>query len=360
MSEGYYQKNFIKRGWDRIITALRGLPSSQLNAISFAVGAFIVLIGFLEYKVFESMYGMTRDIFLSASALTVTAFGGILAETVLHRNKGATDDQLWSADALFYISLFTSAVIGFGIWAQATGTNRIEAFGYYMPLPDFASFAFVMITVVTVIDIVLLRKYIRDDVDAKHARNVSRSESKKREADLKVEDSLINFDAEVKRRSEGLLRVEKRRAEVRKELESLYGGTVPADIMAEAMRNLDNIIIDEELRTGSDINGDGNVGRKPKPASQPRPPAPQLREPSFASAPSAPAPAPTHVQPVMYSMDAFLSALGMTRQQAYDLAVRLGDASTAWKTLRDREMLPDGLTHRNFDALYGELMSNPQ
>ena len=268
MSEkGYYQDNWIRRGWNKFVNAMRSLPDSQFNAISFAVGAFIVLIAFLEYKVFESVLGLTRDTILAASVLTVTAFGGVLAEIVLHRNKSATDDQLWAADTMFYVSLITSAVVGFGIWAQASGVGAVDLIWFSVSIPDYASMVFVVITAVTIVDVLLLRQYIRSDVDAVHKRNVARSESKKREADLKIDDSLIDFDAQVKLKSEGMLRIEARRKQIREELTKLYGGHVPPEVMAEAMRKLDEIKI--ELLTGEDINRDGVVGLPPAANRQP-------------------------------------------------------------------------------------------
>jgi len=132
---------------------------------------FITLIAFMEYKVFESVYSMTGDIVLSVSVLGVTAFGGVLAETILNRNTKATDDQRLASDWLFNISLAASALSGFGIWAQASGMAEVNFWIVRVALPDFAQFVFGMITIVTITDILLLRWYIREDVDMKHSRN---------------------------------------------------------------------------------------------------------------------------------------------------------------------------------------------
>lgn len=254
----YYKDNFFKRGWSAITGFFKGIPSMRIDAVAGAIGFFVILVAMLEYKVFESMYGMTSDIILTASTLLVTAFGGVYAEVVLRRNESATDDQNLQADAIFYISLVTSAVIGLGAWVQAIGLQEVKIWKYTFSLPEFSQLAIAIITIVTIADILILREYFRGDVKAQHKRKVAQSNSKKVQAEFQVEDKLIEFEAEVKGKTEQILRVEKRRKEVRENLTSLYGGSVPADVMKLAMNKLDEIM--QEIKTGDDVNGDGVIG----------------------------------------------------------------------------------------------------
>lgn len=254
----YYKENFFKRAVKKVTDFFKSAPSMKFDATAGAIGFFVVLVAMLEYKVFESMYGMTGDIILTASTLLVTAFGGVYAEVVLRRNEDATDDQNMQADAIFYISLVTSAFVGLGAWMQAVNIQAINIAGYSLTIPQFSQTSIAIITIVTIADILILRAYFRGDVGAQHRRNIAQSNSKKRQADLTMEDKLIDFDVQVKTDAEQILRVERRRKEVRDELQNLYGGKVPQDVMAQAMRVLDTIM--HEIKTGEDINKDGEVG----------------------------------------------------------------------------------------------------
>lgn len=254
----YYKENFIKRGWKKVTDFFKSAPSMKFDATAGAIGFFVVLVAMLEYKVFESMYGMTGDIILTASTLLVTAFGGVYAEVVLRRNEDATDDQNIQADTIFYISLVTSAFVGLGAWMQAVNIQFINLGKYNLTIPQFSQTSIVIITIVTIVDILILREYFRGDVNAVHRRSIARSNSKKKQADLDMEDRLIDFDAQVKTDAEQILRVERRRKEVRDELQNLYSGKVPQDVMTKAMGVLDTIM--QEIKTGSDINGDKVVG----------------------------------------------------------------------------------------------------
>jgi len=254
----YYKENFFKRSIKKVTDFFKSAPSMKFDATAGAIGFFVVLVAMLEYKVFESMYGMTGDIILTASTLLVTAFGGVYAEVVLRRNEDATDDQNMLADAIFYISLATSAFVGLGAWMQAVNIQVINIAGYSFSIPQFSQTSIVIITIVTIADILILRAYFRGDVNVMHRRNVAQSNSKKKQADLTMEDKLIDFDVQVKTDAEQILRVERRRKEVRDELQNLYGGKVPQDVMTKAMSVLDTIM--QEVKTGKDINGDNVVG----------------------------------------------------------------------------------------------------
>lgn len=260
----YYKENFFKRSVKMVTDFFKSAPSMKFDATAGAIGFFVVLVAMLEYKVFESMYGMTGDIILTASTLLVTAFGGVYAEVVLRRNEDATDDQNMLADAVFYISLATSAFVGLGAWMQAVNIQVINLGGYSFSIPQFSQISIVIITIVTIADILILRAYFRGDVNAVHRRNVAQSNSKKKQADLTMEDKLIDFDVQVKTDAEQILRVERRRKEVRDELQGLYGGKVPQDVMAKAMGVLDTIM--QEIKTGEDINGDKVIGMPMRPA----------------------------------------------------------------------------------------------
>lgn len=280
MSENkYYKENIFKRSWNRITGFFKGITNKQFDAVAGAIGFFVLLVAMLEYKVLRSMYNLTGDVILTASALLVTAFGGVYSEVVLRRNENATDDQNMWADWIFYVSLATSAFVGFGAWAEAIGMSVINLWFVQIPLPEFASLAITVITLVTIFDILTLRAYFRADVNAVHRRNVAQSNSKKRQADLNIEDQLIEFEAEVKAQSEQILRVEARRVEVRQELQAMYGGRVPEDVMNNAMKKLDEIM--QEIKTGEDLNKDGHIGL---PVSKPvRQPVPMKPAASFAS-----------------------------------------------------------------------------
>ncbi len=259
MSENkYYKENFFKRGVKKVTDFFKNAPSMKFDATAGAIGFFVVLVAMLEYKVFESMYGMTGDIILTASTLLVTAFGGVYAEVVLRRNEDATDDQNIQADAIFYISLVTSAFVGLGAWMQAVKIETINIAGVLFSIPQFSQMSIGIITIVTIADILILRAYFRGDVNAVHRRSIAQSISKKRQADLSMEDKLIDFDVQVKTDAEQILRVERRRKEVRDELQTLYGGKVPQDVMTKAMGVLDTIM--QEVKTGKDINGDNVIG----------------------------------------------------------------------------------------------------
>lgn len=247
MSDKLYQKNIFKRSWDSFVLFMKSIPQSKANAVYIAVGFFVVLIAFMEYKVFESTYSLTKDLILSISVMGVTAFGGVIAEVFLRRNSKATDDQELAADSIFYISLAASAIAGFGIWAQASGNGTVNVGNLRIELPQFADFVFLMITVVTIADIFLLRHYIREDVDAKHRRNVERVQNRKRSSVLATDESLIEFEAEVERKVQKTLKIESRRQELVKSLKSMYGGSVPADVMEKAMRDLDAIKVADDL-----------------------------------------------------------------------------------------------------------------
>lgn len=260
----YYKENFFKRTVKKVTDFFKSAPSMKFDATAGAIGFFVVLVAMLEYKVFESMYGMTGDIILTASTLLVTAFGGVYAEVILRRNEDATDDQNMQADAIFYISLVTSAFVGLGAWMQAVNIQTIQIAGYSLTLPQFSQMSIAIITIVTIADILILRAYFRGDVGAQHRRNIAQSNSKKRQADLTMEDKLIDFDVQVKTDAEQILRVERRRKEVRDELQNLYGGKVPQDVMTKAMSVLDTIM--QEIKTGEDINKDGQLGLPMRPA----------------------------------------------------------------------------------------------
>lgn len=264
----YYKENMFKRGMSKVSSVFKALPTIKFDAVAGAIGFFVLLIAFLEYKVFESTYGLTGDIILSISVLSVTAFGGVFAEIVLNRNEDATDDQLLYAEWIFYISLITSAFAGFGIWAQTSGFNTVDLWVIQFSIPEFRSTVFVLVTIVTVADILLLRSYFRKDVKAVHARNIARSNSKKKQADLNMEDRMIDFDVEVKTKAEQVLKIARQRKLAQDELTKLYGGHVPADVMNYAMRKLDSIM--KEIETGEDLNGDGVVGLPATPPFVPR------------------------------------------------------------------------------------------
>jgi len=271
MSENkYYKDNLFKRGINKIRDFFKQAPAMKFDAVAGAIGFFVVLVAMLEYKVFESMYGMTGDVILTLSTLLVTAFGGVYAEVVLRRNEDATDDQNLQADWIFYISLCTSAFIGLGAWMQAVGINEIDLYFTTLSIPEFSRTSIFIITVVTIFDILILRAYFRGDVNAVHRRNIAQSNSKKKQADLQVEDKLIEFEAQVKADTEQLLRVEARRKEVRKELTDMYDGRVPNEIMQNAMAKLDMIM--KEIKSGLDINGDGVVGMKSYAQNTQKPP----------------------------------------------------------------------------------------
>ena len=269
----YYKKNVFRRFWDAVVETAKSAPKKRFDAVAGAIGFFVVLVAMLEYKVFESMYGMTGDIILTASTLLVTAFGGVYAEVVLRRNEDATDDQNMFADWIFYISLGTSSIVGLGAWAQSMSIPEVDLYFIQIPLNNFSGLSVAIITIVTIVDVLILRAYFRADVSAVHRRNVAQSNSKKKEADLRVEDKLIDFEAQVKADTEQLLRVEARRVEVRAELEKMYGGRVPAEVMTNAMKKLDLIM--QEIKTGEDLNKDGTIGLPPQKAVQVTPRSPQ-------------------------------------------------------------------------------------
>ena len=246
--------NIIQRIWKRVVGFLKSVPQSKANAIYVAVVFFVVLIAFMEYKVFEAMYSSTGDIVLSVSVLTVTAFGGVVAETILHRNPKATDDQRLAADVIFYISLIASAIAGFGVWAKASNMQAVDLYYIQFALPDFSRFVFGVITVVTVLDVLLLRWYIRSDVDFAHGRRMAEIANERRVAGLESEESLVAFEVEVERKAKKLLKIEHKRREVREELTRIYGGNVPASVMEDAMRKLDAI---SKLDDEADDDGDG-------------------------------------------------------------------------------------------------------
>lgn len=263
----YYKPNIFARGWQKIVSLVKNTKAAKFDAVSGAIGFFVILVAMLEYKVFESMYGMTGDIILTISTLLVTAFGGVYSEVVLRRNEDATDDQNLYADWIFYISLVTSAFVGLGAWAQAINLSEINLYFVSITLPDFAATSVAIITLVTLADILILRAYFRADVNAVHARNIAQANSKKKQADLKVEDALIDFEADVKAQTEQILRIEARRVEIRAELNRMYGGRVPPEVMESAMKKLDEIM--KEVKTGNDDNGDGHVGLPPTRPVQP-------------------------------------------------------------------------------------------
>lgn len=236
----------------------KSIPTLKFDAVSGAIGFFVILVAMLEYKVFESMYGMTGDIILTVSALLVTAFGGVYSEVVLRRNEKATDDQRQYADWIFFVSLGTSAFVGLGAWARAMELSSVDLYFFEIPIPDFSGMAVFTITAVTIIDILILRAYFRADVDAVHRRNIAKSESKKHQADLAMEDKLIEFDVQVKEQSERILRIEARRVEVRNNLNKMYDGRVPPEVMENAMRKLDDIM--KEVVENKDLDGDGTIG----------------------------------------------------------------------------------------------------
>jgi hypothetical protein len=255
-TDKYYQDVWYKRYWQGFVAFMKTIPESKANAIYIAVGFFVILIAFMEYKVFESTYIATGDLILSLSVLGVTAAGGIISEVFLHRNKKANDDQLSTANNLFNMSLIASAVAGFGVWAQTRGADAVRLFGNEIPLPKFSEFVFVMITIVTVVDILMLRSYIRNDVDAKHARNVERVQSRRRSAELETDESLIEFEAEVERKVKKTLKIEQKRKQVRDSLTTMYGGNIPADVLKAAMLELDKIQKADAL---ADDDGDGKA-----------------------------------------------------------------------------------------------------
>lgn len=246
MSETYYKENFIRRIQHKVITTLKQLPEVQFNAVWIAVAFFVILIAFFEYKVYEATLTQTGDFILSISVLTVTAAGGLIAELFLHRNKKATEDQRMIADTIFYISIVTSAVAGFAVWAQSSGTSTIYMLWFTFTLPAYGQFVFTTITIVSVIDALLLRSYIRGDVDNQHSRDVNVIDSQRREADLQVERDLMQFRTKVKTTSERRLKIEQERAKLRSDLNEIYSGNVPSDVMAKAMQELDSINMDEQ------------------------------------------------------------------------------------------------------------------
>lgn len=256
----YYQKNFFKRTLSLIVSTVKNFSSGGLkvNAVTGSIIGFVILIFFLEYKVFESVYGITKNLVLSVSVLSITAGAGVYADVIMKKNKHATDDQILISNVIFYISLAMSAFAGFGIWAQSSGRDVVDMGFMKFQLPEFSSSLFIVATVVTVIDVLLFRAYYDGDVASMHERSKARSEAKKKEADLKTQDKLNEFDAEVTARSEQLLVLETHRSGVRTKLIDMYGGNVPPDVMAKAMKELDVIL--EEIKTGRDINKDGKVG----------------------------------------------------------------------------------------------------
>jgi hypothetical protein len=258
MDDKYYPDIWYKRYWKSFVAFMRSIPESKANAIYIAVGFFVILIAFMEYKVFESTYVATGDLILSLSVLGVTTVGGIVSEVFLHRNKKANDDQLSTANNLFNMSLAASAIAGFGIWAQARGADAVRLFGNEIPLPNFSEFVFTMITVVTVVDILMLRSYIRNDVDAKHARNIERVESRRRATELETDESLIEFEAEVERRVKKTLKIEQKRKHIRDSLTALYGGDIPADVLKEAMTELDKIQKTDARAGGEGVSNENN------------------------------------------------------------------------------------------------------
>ncbi len=259
MSENkYYKDNIFKRGWTWFSGLFKQGSKNRFDAVTGAIVFFIILIAMLEYKVFESVYGMTGDIILTASALLVTAFGGVYSEIVLRRNESATDDQNMWADWIFYISLVTSAFVGLGAWVNATGATGVNLGFASFSIPEFSQTAVTIITIVTIVDALILRAYFRADVNQVHKRNIARSQSKKVQAELTLEDNLIDFDVQVKSKAEQVLRIEAHRKDVKDQLQKLYNGRVPDEVMRSAMSNLD--VIMKEVKTGQDINGDGQIG----------------------------------------------------------------------------------------------------
>lgn len=247
MTDKLYRKNVFKRSWDGLIGFMKSLPQSKANAVYIAVAFFVILIAFMEYKVFESTYSLTKDLILSISVMGVTAFGGVIAEVFLRRNSKANDDQELAADWIFYISLAASAIAGFGIWAQSSGNGTVNVGKFTIALPQFADFVFLMITLVTIADIFLLRWYIREDVEAKHLRNVERVQNRKRASVLATDESLIEFEAEVERKVQKTLKIERRRQELITSLKTMYGGAVPDEVMKKAMADLDAIKIADDM-----------------------------------------------------------------------------------------------------------------
>ena len=345
MTDKYYQKNVFYRGLDKFIGFMKAIPQSQANAIWIAVAFFVILIAFMEYRVFESTLSITGDVVLAGSVLFVTAVGGIIAEMFLHRNKKATDDQLMAANWLFGISLVASAIAGFGVWAQTSGNETINLFNRYaVTLPQFADFVFVMITAVTVIDVFILRWYIREDVDMKHTRNVERVESRRRTAELETDESLIEFDAELERKVKKTLKIETKRKQVKEELTKMYGGNVPADILRKAMNALDGIQRSDDY---ADDDNDGVRNREDttyNPKSNNR------------SASTPPAPDAQTGQGALqwYTFEQFCQQIGLSPSEARAMVANCPNHDEAFKKLViDRNMSDKtDITGKNFRKVY--------
>jgi len=111
-----------------------------------------------------------------------------------------------------------------------------------------------------------------------------------------------------------------------------------------------------EEASGNDINKDGKIGkqnnRSTKPANAPRKPLPAPRQ-AGQGAPNG--------QNATYGMAQFLQTSGMKSESSFgDFLNETEGASMAWKVLRDGQStqgyrLPQGITHRNFDELAGQV-----
>lgn len=107
-----------------------------------------------------------------------------------------------------------------------------------------------------------------------------------------------------------------------------------------------------EIATKKDLNNDGRIGNS---GSQ------NTRSNAPVSRPEAPR-ANNQQQGTSYTLAAFLDQSGMNTEQAFAEFLEETDTfSKAWQVLRDHQsayVLPDGITHKNFNELAGKIHAN--
>ena len=266
---------WYKRWWNNLSNSFKGNDKNtnfvRWLCVALATLMFILLVGSAEYKVFEALYTATgKDIFLTASALLVTGVSAVISE-ILHGNPANTPDQSFETGTLFFANLFVAAILGLAAYANAAQTN-ISLIGYSVNFGGLINIAYILIVIMTAIEILVYRDYFNRDVERTYSNRMAKISARQRESELDTQESVAMVQEKAQRKARKILAVEVARAEVRKTLIEEYDGSVPNDVMNRAMAEIDNLELSDEDTDGRldtvRNTGKQSFGNRPNPQNR--------------------------------------------------------------------------------------------
>jgi len=219
---------------------------SSSNATSLTTVLFYTLLCAGEYKVFESSMILTKNNWeLSLSVLLTTGVSAAIAERAF-QNPKATPNQQTIATIMWVLNIFTAGLFGFISFVLA-GKNLAYDItllpGISFNIDGASSVLFLLVSVLTIIEIFAYRAYSDLDIDVAAKRRMAKLYETGRKADLDLAQARQEQDTEIKISHERKLALVEDKLNTIQRLSDKYNGKVPNNVLEEVMSELTGVKI---------------------------------------------------------------------------------------------------------------------